>query len=79
MRYRKHQFLQPGNKIIFIHLGSLGGKAVLCLINGVGPDPKLTEMRSSSLLLHFESLFLNVCAMNTNNYPDSYSILTYMD
>lgn len=79
MRYRKHHFLQPGNKITFIHLGSLGMKAILCSVNGVGPDPKHTEIRGSSLLLYFVSLFHGVCARNTNNYPDLYSILKYMD
>lgn len=35
------------------------------------------EIRDSSLLLYFASLFHNMCAGNTSIYPDSYSILTY--
>lgn len=66
MRYRKRQFSQLGNKITFIQLGSLGGKLssallmVVCLI------------RAFSLLLYLVSLFPNVCARNTNDYPVSY-------
>lgn len=57
-RYRKQQYLQVEDKITFIDLGRLGGKAIQCSADGGGPDLKCTEVRGSGLLLYFNLCFI---------------------